>query len=80
MWISGMRVVFSFLILLFMSPMSLGYKELGLNLLEHLQDPLKHQWPAMGEENKNEGVGYPINILLDEALEKQRNMMMDEFS
>jgi hypothetical protein len=34
----------------------------------------------MGEENKYEGAGYPIKILLEEALEKQRNVMMDNFS
>ena len=28
----------------------------------------------------NEGVGYPIKILLKEALEKQRNAMMDNFA
>jgi hypothetical protein len=34
----------------------------------------------MGEENKYEGVGDPIKILLEEALEKQRNTMMDNFA
>ena len=34
----------------------------------------------MAEENKDEGVGYPIKILLKEALKKQRNAMMDNFS
>ena len=34
----------------------------------------------MGDENKDEGAGYPINILLEEALEKQRNAMMDNFA
>jgi hypothetical protein len=34
----------------------------------------------MGEETKDEGVGYPIKIFLEEALEKQRNVMMDKFS
>jgi hypothetical protein len=34
----------------------------------------------MGDEKKDEGVGYPIKILLEEALEKQRNAMMDNFS
>jgi hypothetical protein len=34
----------------------------------------------MGEENKYEGLGDPIKILLEEALEKQRNTMMDNFS
>jgi hypothetical protein len=34
----------------------------------------------MGDENKYEGVGYPIKILLKEALEKKRNAMMDNFT
>ena len=34
----------------------------------------------MGDENKDEGVGDPIKILLEEDLEKQRNAMMDNFA
>jgi hypothetical protein len=34
----------------------------------------------MGEEKKDERVGDPIKLLLEEALEKQRNAMMDNFS
>jgi hypothetical protein len=34
----------------------------------------------MGEENKDEGAGDPIKIFLEEALEKQRNAMMENFS
>ena len=34
----------------------------------------------MVEEKKYEGVGDPIKILLEEALEKQRNAMMDNFA
>ena len=34
----------------------------------------------MGEEKKDEGAGYPIKILLEEALEKQTNAMMDNFA
>ena len=34
----------------------------------------------MAEEKKDEGSGDPIKILLEEALEKQRNTMMDNFS
>ena len=34
----------------------------------------------MGEEKKDEGVGDPIKILLKEAIEKQRNAMMDNFA
>ena len=34
----------------------------------------------MAEEKKDEGVGDPIKIFLEEALEKQRNAMMDNFA
>ena len=34
----------------------------------------------MGEKNKGEGIEDPIKILLEEALEKQRNAMMDNFA
>jgi hypothetical protein len=34
----------------------------------------------MGDEKKDEGAGDPIKILLKEALEKQRNVMMDNFT
>ena len=64
-----------------MSPTRSGYKELGLDLVEPLQDqPRKPQLAPMGDEKKDEGVGYPIKILLEEALEKQRNAMMDNFA
>ena len=64
-----------------MSPMRSGYKELGLDLVEPLQDQRrKPQRTPMGDEKKDEGAGDPIKILLEEALEKQRNAMMDKFS
>jgi hypothetical protein len=64
-----------------MSPTRSRYKELGLDLVEPLQDqPLKPRRTPMGEENKDEGVGDPIKLLLEEALEKQRNAMMENFS
>ena len=34
----------------------------------------------MGDEKKYQGIEYPIKMLLKEALEKQRNMMMDNFT
>jgi hypothetical protein len=34
----------------------------------------------MGEEKKDEGAGDPIKMLLEEALKKQRNVMMDNIS
>ena len=48
-----------------------GYKELGLELVEALQDqPRKCRRPPMADENKDEAVGDPIKILLKEALEQ----------
>jgi hypothetical protein len=64
-----------------MSPTRSGYKELGLDLVEPLRDPpRKPRRPPMGEEKKDEGAGDPIKMLLEEALEKQRNAMMDNFA
>ena len=61
--------------------MTLGYKELGLDLVEPLQDqPRKPRRPPMVEEKKDKGAGDPIKIFLKEALQKQRNVMMDKFS
>jgi len=34
----------------------------------------------MAEEKKDEGAGDPFKIFLKEALEQQRNTMMDNFS
>ena len=34
----------------------------------------------MGDEKKDEGTEDPIKTLLEEALEKQRNAMMDNFT
>ena len=76
-----MRVVYSFSVFLCMSPTRSGYKELRLDLVELLQDQLrKPRRPPMAEGKKVEGAGDPIEILLEEALEKQRNAMMDKFS
>ena len=64
-----------------MSPTREGYKELGLDLVEPLQDqPCKSRQPPMGKKKKDGGAEDPIKMLLEEALEKQRNEMMDNFS
>lgn len=64
-----------------MSPTRSEYKELGLELVEPLQDqPRKSRRPAMANEKKDEGAGDPIKILLEEALERQQNAMMDNFA
>ena len=49
--------------------------------MEPLQDqPHKPRWTPMGDKKKDEGAGDPIKILLEEALKKQRNAMMDNFA
>jgi hypothetical protein len=64
-----------------MSPTRPRYEELGLDLVEPLQyQPHNPRQPPMGDENKDEGVGDPIKMLVEEALEKQRNTMMDNFA
>ena len=61
--------------------MTSRYKELGLELVKPLQDkPRKSQRPPMADEKKDEGAGDPIKILLKEALERQKNVMMDNFA
>jgi hypothetical protein len=34
----------------------------------------------MGDEKKDDGAGYPIKMLLEESLARQRNKMMDKFA
>ena len=64
-----------------MAPTRSGYKELGLEPVEPLQDqPRKSRRPPMADEKKDEGAGDPSKILLEEALERQRNAMMDSFA
>ena len=64
-----------------MSPTRARYKELGLDLVEPLQDqPRKSRWSPMGDKKKYKGTEDPIKMLLKEALEKQRNAMMDNFA
>ena len=67
--------------LLFLDPSLHVPNKLGLDLVEPLQDqPHKPRQRPMGDEKKDEGTEYPIKILLEEALEKQRNTMMDNFA
>jgi len=64
-----------------MSPTRSRYKELGLELVEPLQDlPRRSRRPRMADEKKDEGARDPIKILLEEALERQRNAMMHNFA
>ena len=79
--ISGIKAVFSFSVFLCMSPTRSGYEELGLDLVEPLQDqPHKPQQHPMVEEKKDEGVGDPFKMLFEKALKRQRDKMMDNFA
>ncbi len=68
--INSIRAVYSFSIFLCMPPTRSGYKELGLEVVEPLQDqPEKSQWPPIGEEKRDDRVGDPFKIFLKESLE-----------
>jgi hypothetical protein len=64
-----------------MSPTRSEYSKLGLELFS-LEDnrsctPKK---PSMAEEKKNDGADDPISLLLEQALTRQRDEMMENFS
>lgn len=64
-----------------MSPTWSGYKKLGLELVEPLQDQPHRAWQQpMGNKKKYDGVGDPFKMFLEEALARQRNEMMDNFA
>jgi hypothetical protein len=64
-----------------MSPTRSGYKKLGLEPIEPLQDRSRRaRQQPMGDEKKDDGAGDPIKMLLEEALARQRNEMMDNFA
>jgi hypothetical protein len=54
---------------------------LGLNLVS-LEENLSctPKKPSMAEEKKNNRVDDPINLLLEQALTRQREEMMENFS
>jgi hypothetical protein len=64
-----------------MSPTRSEYRKLGLELVSlednHSRTPKK---PSMVEEKKNDGADDPINLLLEQALTRQRDEMMENFS
>jgi hypothetical protein len=64
-----------------MSPTRLEYKELGLELVS-LEDRRSHtpKRSLMAGENKDDGIGDPFKLLIEEALTQQRNKMMDSFT
>ena len=64
-----------------MSPTRSGYRELGLELVQLEEDrPRRTKPPPMAEEKRDDGAGDPIKMLLEEALARQRNEMMDNFA
>ena len=64
-----------------MSLMRSKYSKLGLELVS-LEDNLSHtpKKPSMAEEKKNDRANDPINLLLEQALMRQRDEMMENFS
>ena len=63
-----------------MSPTRSEYRKLGLKLVSlednHSRTPKK---PSMVEEKKNDGGDDPISLLLEKALTRQRDEMMENF-
>jgi hypothetical protein len=64
-----------------MSPTRSEYRKLGLELVS-LEDNRSRmpKKPSMVEEKKNDGADDPINLLLEQALTRQRDEMMENFS
>jgi hypothetical protein len=64
-----------------MSPTRSEYRKLGLELVS-LEENRSHtpKKPSMAEEKKNDGADDPINLLLEQALTRQRDEMMENFS
>jgi hypothetical protein len=64
-----------------MSPTRSEYRKLGLELVS-LEDNRSHmpKKPSMAEEKKNYRVDDSINMLLEQALTRQRDDMMENFS
>ena len=56
------------------------YKNLALELVS-LEDNHSHtpKKPSMAEEKKNDEADDPINLLLEQALMRQRDEMMENF-
>jgi hypothetical protein len=64
-----------------MSPMRLGHKELGLELVSLEDNRSCHpKRPPMAEEKRDAGAEDSINMLLEESLMQQRDEMMENFS
>jgi hypothetical protein len=64
-----------------MSPTRSEYKELGLELV-YVEDNISRtpKRPLMAGEKKDDGMGYPFKLLIEESLTQQRNEMRDSFT
>jgi hypothetical protein len=57
------------------------YTKLGLELVSLEENrSLTPKKPSMAKENKNDEADDPINMLLEQALTRQRDEMMENFS
>ena len=64
-----------------MSPTRSKYRKLGLELVSlEYNHSCTLKKPSMTEEKKSDGVDDPINLLLEQALTRQRDKMMENFS
>jgi hypothetical protein len=64
-----------------MSPTRSEYRKLGIEIFS-LEDNCSRtpKKPSMVEEKKNDRANYSINMLLEQALTRQRDEMMENFS
>ena len=64
-----------------MSPTRLEYKELGLKLVSlEEKSSCTPKRPIIEGEKKDDGIGDPFKLLIEETLMQQRNKMMDSFA
>jgi hypothetical protein len=64
-----------------MSPMRSEYRNLGLELVSlECNRSRRPKKPSMAEEKKNHGADDPTNMLLEQALTRQRDEMMENFA
>jgi hypothetical protein len=63
-----------------MSPTRSEYKDLGLELVS-LEEKISRtpKRPLMEGENKDDRIGDPFKMLIEEALMQERNKMIDNF-
>jgi hypothetical protein len=58
-----------------------GYKKLRLKQIDPFQDQShRARQKTMGDKKKDDGAGYPFKMLLEEALVRKMNEMMDNFA